>query len=301
MNAQRPPLLIKEARSAGAEQALRDMGILPPLPEEKTAQLAWLGRGLTRLGSRLFFGKPGQATSKGLLSRLGSTLSWSSNVAGKPIGSFGRGVLEAGQRMGWSPARTQFLQRFGRGLPSHMGGFGLFGGVTSAATAQPGEDRFKAFLKGFGGGALTGGVMGGVGNLYRMGLTRMAPGLARTAAGVTGKGSMLTRPLSPTGPLTNIRSAGTNWRRLGAKAALGGGAFLAGDVALAPFDMSLTKSIYDITKGQPQERPLYAYPQIYTAPAVALGQRYGARSMMGIAPGYGAGMFSPWQQGMGQQ
>lgn len=301
MNAQLPPPLVKEARSAGAEQALRDMGILPPLSQEKTAQLGWLGRGIVSLGSRLLSGKPGQAAGKGLLSRLGGVLSWSSNVAGKPIGSIGRGILQKGQELGWSPARLQFLQRFGRGLPAHMGGFGLFGGVTSAATAQPGEDRFKAFLKGFGGGALAGGVMGGVGNLYRMGLTKMAPGLARTAAGVTGKGSVLTRPLSPTGPLTNIRSAGTNWRQLGAKAALGGGAFMAGDIALAPFDMSLTKGIYDIAKGQPQERPLYAYPQIYTAPAVALGQRYGAGSMLGVAPGYGAGMFSPWQQGMGQQ
>jgi hypothetical protein len=299
-----PPHLVKEAQSVGAEQALRDLGILPPEEgHEKVAVggiLAGIGRGLVSGAGRLLFGRGAQAAggaTKGILSRAMGGIERASRFAGKPFQGMGEGVMQFAKDRGVSAANLARLQRFGKGLPTHMGGFGLAGGVTSAATAQPGEDRFKAFLKGFGGGALMGGVMGGAGNLYRMGMGRVAPGLGRAAAGVTGKGSVLRSPaLNPSMPLTNIRAAGTPWKQWGAKAALGGGAFLAGDVALAPFGMSITKGLYDIAKGQPQQQPLYRYPQIYTAPAIALGQRYGRGAMMGLAPGYGTSMISPWQQ-----
>lgn len=194
-----------------------------------------------------------------------------------------------------------------------MGGFGLFSGTASAIGAEPGEDRFKAFGKGFLGGAAMGATMGLGGNVFKMGLGKaLGPqrmvGLQRAAAGLpaqqAGQSVLTSGALRAPSQLTNIRAVTGGQRAMdfarkwGAKSALGGGAFLAGDIALAPFDMSITKSVYQMAKGQQPQQPLYAHPQLYTAPMAYAARRYGGGGYMGLQPGgmqyspYGTGM--PW-------
>ena len=315
-----PYSLAKEAQVAGAQQALRDLGLIPPEEDgqEKTAFWAQLGRGAAWLGGkalgglgRLAFGKgtqaAGQAASKGILSRISGGIGAASRFAGKPFQSFGRGVMSAAEKghLGkyfQSAGGRAALGRLGKGLPAHMGGFGLFSGTASALNAEPGEDRFKAFGKGFLGGAAMGATMGLGGNVFKMGLGKaLGPGrmqgLQQAAQGIrapAGGQSLLTSgALKAPSQLTNIRAVTGGQkamdfaRKWGAKSALGGGAFLAGDLALAPFDMSITRSVYQMAKGQQPQQPLYAHPQIYTAPMAYAARRYGGSGgYMGLMPGH---------------
>lgn len=320
----------KEAYDAGAEQALRQLGVLPS-DFEKDAQWGLLTKGLGGLGGKLlrgagavgkrvFLGGAKREAGKGVLGTLGSLASGASRTAGKPFAMIGEhAIMPAAKalpgRVGTyfrSAGGQQFLRSMGKGLPGQMGGYGLISGAMEAGMAQPGEDRFKKFLGGFGRGAALGAVMGGAGNLYSMGLRKAvgARGMQALTTAGHGPSALTSGAWKAPSTLSNIRAAGSaGWgTRLGqglkARGArfmlgtgpLGGAKFLAGDIALAPFDMSLTKSLYQMARGQEQQRPLYAYPQIYTAPAAYFGQRYGAGgAMMGLAPaGYPA--LSPWQQ-----
>jgi hypothetical protein len=306
-----PYSLAKEAQAAGAQQALRDLGLAPPDEDlEKTAFWAQLGRGAMWLGGkaakglgRIAFGKPGQEAGKGILSRVSGALGGVSRFAGKPFQSMGQGIYSQAAKMPWfqQGGRLAALQRLGKGLPAHMGGFGAFSGTASALTAEPGEDRFKAFGKGFLGGAAMGATMGLGGNVFKAGLgkalgAKRMQGLQQAAQGIrapAGGQSLLTSgALKAPSQLTNIRAVTGGQkamdfaRKWGAKSALGGGAFLAGDVALAPFDMSITRSLYQMGKGQEPSQPLYAHPQIYTAPMAYAARRYGGGGYMGLMPGH---------------
>jgi hypothetical protein len=304
--------LVKISHNAGQNQALIDLGLIDDTSFEKNAFLNKIVPWAAKAGGRLLFGKPGQEASKGLLSRAigtgGKLISETTRVAGKPFSNLGQGVMQAAQQghLGrWmaQPQNIERLRTLGKGLPTHMGGFGVFRGVHEAVTAQPGEDKFKAFAKGFGHGAMLGGVMGLGGNIFRMTATKAIPGLANATKGLTSKGvasaprlqinpnRSYLQGLNVPAKMTNIQRRLTRPQRA-AKALLGTGAFLAGDLALTPLDASLTKGLYDIFTGQPT-RPVYQYPQIYTAPAAAIAQRYGYRmglhpgNQLGYAPGMG--------------
>jgi hypothetical protein len=178
---------------AGAQQALQDLGLESEL--EKTAILGalasagarvlpWIGRGLWGAAKGL---------GKGLWSAGGKAI----NAAGaankalaSPFGAAGnRAVQNIGTRLGASPQTIGKIQGLGRGMARDAMGFGLFGGGIEAAMADPGE-RGKAFLHGFGTGALGGAAWRGAGNLTSAGMRKLMPnamknmeGLAKAAPG----------------------------------------------------------------------------------------------------------------------
>jgi len=88
---------------------------------------------------------------------------------GRILGGIGKGLVGELSRLGTPKVVTNTLLRVGKGSGREAFGFGLFGGGTNAAFAEPGE-RLDAFGRGFAGGMTSGGLWRGGGNIARMGL-----------------------------------------------------------------------------------------------------------------------------------
>lgn len=295
------PDLCKEAHAAGAQQALCALGLLPapeaPLEKEAFLKALWgLGKGLYKHVARPLV----SGTARGA----GAVSSGLTSVAAKPLEHAGRGILSTAPKA-WRPA----LETVGKGLPRQMAGFGLLSGAIEGSNVIPaafgqgelGWDWGRA-AKGFGQGALLGAGFGAAGNVYKAGLGKLVGkggmGALERAASPGWFGGFARRGAGGMGPaMAPGAAAARGLKGLGSNLALGGGAFVAGDLAMSPFlGGSVTGSVYDMLKGQPEQqaRPIYAYPQAY-APvlgAAGRGSRY-ALGRVGLTPynpGYTPGM-----------
>ena len=190
-------------KMAGADAALRDLGLLSPEDMEKDAILgavAGLGRGLWGLGKGLW-GVGGKALG----------------AVAKPVGGAGNwAVQRGGTALGASPGRIKQIQGLGKGMATEAVGFGALSGGINAAMADPGE-RGTAFMKGFGSGALGGLAWRGAGNVASAGLKR---GLGKHFTGV--------EAASQNPVFSGTGGFGQRAKAFGSKALLGGVPFAAG-------------------------------------------------------------------------
>ena len=185
----------------------------------------------------LDLGLAGHVKQAGILSSI-------AGLAGKPFAWAGNKALGGLAHAGASPATLGTLGSWGKGLATEMGGMGLFSGGIEAVMAEP-QDRAKSFARGFGTGSVQGLGWGLGSRAVSKALGRALPPrrfeqLEKTK--LWGKGAP---------------AMGERAKALGAKALPMAGAFVASDIAGAPFGQSM------LVNKQPPNRSIGTYPQTY--------------------------------------
>lgn len=305
--------LCKEAYHAGAQQALCALGLVPSMEKEAflgalkavgkhALKPLWEGAKNTYKGIADVAAKPFEHAGRGIMSA--APKSWQPTVGaiGKGVpaqmagfGLFG-GALEGSNALGaatgsgelgwdWNRAAKGFGSGAAMGAGWGLGSNAFRTGVKGVANKMGrGAALERAAAPGWFGG-FSSGVRGKTTvNVAKAGPVR--PGTFFKAPRTPGTYAETVTKSGPVMPAPQLaaRRLSKGFKGLGSNALLGGGGFIAGDLATGG---GLSGAVYDIAKGQKPPRPVYAYPQTY-APfmARAATSRLGRVGLMPYHQGY---------------